>query len=132
MFTSHTLAILRTGAFALAGFISALFATLTLLDPQTEVLPAWLPLGAGLTAAIAIFAVSFAAGGRNAAAAFDESYRSDGALAGFWGFWGAIAIGTCLWLTGAGGDMQLAITLTGSSAIYLLSHVLLDLRGRAA
>jgi hypothetical protein len=69
------------------------------------------------------------AGPTNTNAALDEGYDADRRTAASAGFWGAILSGTTLWLSGTGGELQLAITLTGASAIFLLTHAMLDFRG---
>lgn len=129
MISADTLAIVRTIAFAIAGLICAGYALAAFWGVPPEALPQFLPLAAGITAAIAFFLAALIAGPTNTNAALDESYHADRRTAASVGFWGAILIGTTLWLTDTGEELQLAITLTGASAAFLLTHALLDLRG---
>jgi hypothetical protein len=130
MLSTDTLGLIRTVAFGVSGLACTVYAIATLWAPQADRLPDWLPIAASIALAVTIFSALFVGGRHNAAAAMDEAYRADNTTAAALGFWGALVIGLGLWLTGAGGEMQLAITLTGASAIYMLAHVVFEVRGR--
>lgn len=130
MISAEALSTIRTVAYGAAGIVCAGYALAALLSPAPETLPHWAPLTAGIFIAIVIFASAFVAGPANTAASLDESYREDQRTAAVFGFWGAIGCGVALWLLDLGGAMQLAITMTFSSGVFLLAHVVLELRGR--
>ncbi|WP_299413257.1 hypothetical protein [uncultured Sulfitobacter sp.] len=129
MITPDTIATVRMIAFALAGLMCGGYALAALWGIPSQNLPHFLPLGAGIIAAIAFALAALIVGPQNTNAALDESYHTDRRTAASTGFWAAIVIGTTLWLTSTGGTLQLAITLTGASAVFLLTHALLDFRG---
>jgi len=124
---AQTLTWIRSTTFAVAGLICATFALGALFGVQA--LPNWLPIAGGVMAALIVFVCAAIAGPRNMAASLDESYHTDKRTAATFGFWGALATGTGLWLLNIGGDMQLAITMNVAAALYLLSQVVMDLRG---
>lgn len=128
MISTNALTSVRTIAFAIAGLISGGYAIATLMGVNG--LPHWLPLTAGGIAALVFAVTALLAGHRNTAASLDESYQHDRRTAGNIGFWTAILTGTTLWLAQIGDERQLAITLTLASAVYLLAHVVLEVRGR--
>jgi hypothetical protein len=130
MLTTDAISTVRITAFASAGAICGLYAFSAYLSGTTSILPDWSPLAAGALAALAFSCAAFLAGPQNTNAALDESYFADKKTAASAGFWAALFIGTAQWLTGTGGAMQLATTLTGASAVYLLTQAALDLRGR--
>jgi hypothetical protein len=130
MRTSSALSNVRAIAFGAAGTVCAIYAFATLLVADPGQLPHWAPLIAGCLAALTLFAASFAAGPRIISASFDEGYQNDRRSAAVAGFWSALSIGTTLWLGNIGGESQLAITLTGASAVFLLTHVFLEIKGR--
>lgn len=130
MISSDTLGLIRMITFGIAGLICSAYALSTLFGITPGLIPNWLPIAAGCVAAIAFTIAAVFAGSDSTNAALDESYHADRKTAAAAGFWGALVIGTALWLSNTGGTFQLAITLTGSAAIFLLLQVALELRGR--
>lgn len=130
MITTQNLINIRTLTFAIGGLMCGGYALAALLGTDRGDLPHWLPPMAGIMVAVVYFIAAYVAGPDRTNAATDESYQHDGRLAAAVGFWVALAMGTGLWITGLGGAMQLAITLTTAAAAFMLAHVVLDLRGR--
>lgn len=130
MISTDSLTLIRMITFGIAVVICAAYACAATLGIPPEALPHWAPITAGAVAAAVVFGVSLLANASATIAAFDESYRADRRTAAFAGFWGGIISGTLLWLTQAGGDLQLAITLTSAAAVFLLVQSALDLLGR--
>ena len=127
---SQTISNVRIFGFGAAGIICAAYAFATLVGLQLSFLPNWLPIAAGIVASILLVAATLLGGAKATAASLDESYHADRLRAGNLGFWTAIITGVILWQADLGGNMQQAITLTLASAVYLLTHVVLELRGR--
>lgn len=130
MLSSQSITNIRLIGFAAAGITSALYAITTLIGVRLTLLPDWLPITMGILAAAIFFLATVAGGKRATAASLDESYHLDRLRAGNLGFWSALATGVVLWLANLGGDMRLAITMTTAASVYLLAHVVLELRGR--
>lgn len=129
MFSESTLTTIRTILFGTAGLVCAAYAVSALVGDAR--LPDWLPPAIPLTVAAVFFLASLIAGQASAEASLDESYALTNKNAASAGFWGALIIGSAQWIAGIGAPFELAITLSGASAVYFLAHVLAEIRGRA-
>jgi hypothetical protein len=125
--SSQTLTLVRTILYAMAGVICLGYAAAAIFQVQN--LPHWLPVATALAVAALFFAAAWIAGDRNIATSLDESYQLDRYIAATAGFWTAIGTGTMLWVFSLGAPLQLAITLTLSSAAFFLTHVVREIRG---
>ena len=125
--TSQTLTLIRTGLYAIAGLICLSYASAALFGVQA--LPHWAPIATAALVAVTFFAAAWLAGAQNMGVSLDESYRADAQSAAAMGFWMALGTGTFLWVFSLGAELQLAITLTLSSAVFFLTHVVKEIRG---
>lgn len=130
MLSSQSITNVRIIGFGIAGVVCLSYAIATLVGIRISFLPDWLPIAMGVAVAALFFLATLLGGARATAASLDESYQMDRLRAGNLGFWSALMTGVILWQANLGGDMRLAITMTMASAVYLLAHVVLELRGR--
>lgn len=117
---TEALTLIRTIAFAIAGFICAAYAVAA--SAGVSGLTHWLPITGGITAAAIIFVSGAFAGPCTMAAFLDEGDQTDTRTAPVVGLWAAMVTGTGLWILDFGGDLKLANILSAHRTVPELNQ----------
>lgn len=133
VFNADALARIRVGVFGLAGLVCASYSVLAIAGDTPNPMQPWLPIVAGVAAAIVLWLSAFAAGQHNADRAFDELYHLEWSKAVRFSYWFAVALypifGAFLALGWVSGSTAFAAMGTATGAAPLLSFCIITLRG---
>ncbi|MEO1000154.1 MAG: hypothetical protein AAFW69_06080 [Pseudomonadota bacterium] len=117
---------LRTVAMGLAGLVALGYALSVLLTGRLDLVSPWLPVAAGLGAAVLVAAAAFATAEGGVAQAMDELYRAENGRALAIGYWSAIVIYLVFGGLVAAGTLAAGLALpamaTLTGAAYLIPY----------
>lgn len=133
--SAETVFLTRVVTLGAAGALFALYAALAVLTGRPDPMPLWIPMLAAALAFVLICGASVLVGRRATEQAFDEGYLTDERRAQCIGFWGAVALYPAftllLWWEWVSFPVTFAAMGSLTAAIYLLTLVWFDVRGRA-